>query len=338
MNLKPLYTSFIVTFLILMLPYALAQALDATVRNPAQHVVNAIWLGSVYSLFALGYALVFSILGVLNLSHSAVFMLGAFIGLTAVVDYDMPLWLALPVGMLGGGIVGVLVDLVAFAALRARNAPRISQLISSIGAATVLVNLARLQFGTDPTGFPRTEVERLPFEAAKAREYMLESLGIEFRITPIQIAILVISLLLMFLLQFMVARTKTGKAMRVVAFNQKTAALLGINVGLIFQLTFFMAGALAGAAGVLYALAYQNSMNPYMGDQIALKGLTVIVVGGLGSIRGAVVGGFFVAAVEVYAVAIGYSWLNEAAVFVTLFLLLLIRPQGLLGQAAIKRA
>ena len=338
MNLKPFFTSFIITFLILLLPYALVRVLDARVLNPEQHVVNAIWLGSVYSLFALGYALVFSILGVLNLSHSAVFMMGAYIGLTAVKDYGFPLLLALPAGMIGGGIIGILVDLIAFAPLRKRNAPRISQLISSIGAAAVLVNLAKLQFGTEPAGFPRSEIDKLPYNAAKAREYALPDFGIEFRITPIQIAILVISLLLMFLLQYMVARTKTGKAMRVVAFNQKTASLLSINVGSIFQLTFFMAGALAGAAGVLFGLAYQNSILPYMGDQIALKGLTVIVVGGLGSIRGATLGGFVVAAVEVYAVAIGYSWLNEAAIFVTLFLLLLIRPQGLLGQAAIKRA
>lgn len=323
----------------LLIGWLLIQVLDARVRNPQQHLVTALWLGSVYSLFALGYALVFSILGLLNLSHSAVFMWGAFIGLSAVLDWGLPLWVALPAGMIGGGIIGVVVDVVAFAPLRRRNAPRIAQLISSIGAAAVLVNLAQLQFGTQPQRFPRPELETLPFQATQARLYEWNILGqqLDFRVSPLQIAIFVTALLMMLALQFLIARTKTGKAMRTVAFNQRIASLLSINVGNIYRFTFFLAGALAGAAGVLYGLAY-NSMVPFMGEEVALKGLTVIVLGGMGSIRGAVAGGFVVAAVEVYAVAIGYSWMKEATVFVALFLILLIRPQGLLGEAQIKRA
>ncbi len=293
--------------------------------NITQQVVNAIWLGGVYSLFALGYALVFSVLGVLNLAHSAVFMWGAFIGLVAVTQFGLSIWLSIPVAMLGAGIIGVLLDIVAFAPLRRRNAPRISQLISSIGAAILLVNLAQLRFGTTVQRFPPGTIPSDTIE------------GLPFRVTPIQVIILVISLVLMALLRYLVMNTRIGQAMRAVAFNSRVAGLLGIDVTRIFRLTFFLAGALAGAAGVLFGLAY-NSMTPFMGDPVALKGLTVIVLGGLGNITGAVVGGFLVAALEVFSIAAGGSNYRDAFVFTLLFLILLFRPQGLLGQASVNRA
>jgi branched-chain amino acid transport system permease protein len=293
--------------------------------NLLQQIVNAIWLGGVYSLFSLGYALVFSILGILNLAHSAVFMWGAFIGLTVVLRLNVSVWLSIPIAMLGAGVIGVILDTVAFAPLRRRNAPRISQLISSIGASILLVNIAQLLFGTQPQRFPLGSIPTQSIE------------GLPFRITPIQIIILVVSIVLMVALQFLIARTRIGQAMRAVAFNQRVAGLLGINTGQIFQFTFFLAGALAGAAGVLFGLAY-NSMTPFMGDQVALKGLTVIVLGGLGNIQGAVVGGFVVAFLEVFSIAAGGSNYREAIVFSLLFLMLLFRPQGLVGEAQQNRA
>lgn len=293
--------------------------------NLTQQIVNAIWLGGVYSLFALGYALVFSVLGVLNLAHSAVFMWGAFIGFAAVTQWDISVWLAVPLAMLGAGLVSIIVDVVAFAPLRRRNAPRIAQLVSSIGAAILLVNIAQLTFGTQPRRFPLGSVPTEPLA------------GLPFRVTLIQVVILVLSVALMALLQYLVMRTRTGQAMRAVAFNQNVASLLGINVGNIFRITFFLAGALAGAAGVLFGLAY-NSMTPFMGDSVALKGLTVIVLGGLGNIQGAVAGGFLVAALEVFSIAAGGSNYRDAFVFTLLFLILLFRPQGLLGQSSQTRA
>ncbi|MBZ0277633.1 MAG: branched-chain amino acid ABC transporter permease [Anaerolineae bacterium] len=293
--------------------------------NITQQVVNAIWLGGVYSLFALGYALVFSILGVLNLAHSAVFMWGAFIGLFVVLRLGVSVWLAIPVAMLGAGLIGMLLDAVAFAPLRRRNAPRIAQLISSIGAAILLVNIAQLAFGTQPQRFPLGSIPTNTLE------------GLPFSITPIQIIILLVSVVLMALLQYVVVRSRIGQGMRAVAFNQRVASLLGVNVGGIFRITFFMAGALAGAAGVLYGLAY-NSMTPFMGDQVALKGLTVIVLGGIGNIQGAVIGGFVVAALEVFSIAVGSSNYRDAFVFTLLFLILLFRPQGLVGQKEQTRA
>jgi branched-chain amino acid transport system permease protein len=293
--------------------------------NTIQQIVNAIWLGGVYSLFALGYALVFSVLGVLNLAHSAVFMWGAFVGLIAVTQFGLSVWVAIPFAMLVSGVISLALDVIAFAPLRRRNAPRISQLISSIGMSILLVNTAQIIFGTQPQRFP---LGSIPADAIE---------GLPFRITPIQIIILLIAVTLMAALQFLVMRTHTGSAMRAVAFNQRVASLLGIHSGRVFQITFFLAGALAGAAGVLYGLAY-NSMTPFMGDQVALKGLTVIVLGGLGNIQGAVIGGFVVAALEVFSIAAGGSNYREAIVFTLLFLILLFRPQGLVGQAQQTRA
>lgn len=293
--------------------------------NITQQIVNAIWLGSVYSLFALGYALIFSVLGVLNLAHSAVFMWGAFIGLIAVTQVNLPLWLSVPLAMIGAGLISVILERVAFAPLRKRNAPRISQLISSIGASILLVSLAQLVFGTNPQRFP---IGIIPTDAIE---------GLPFRVTPIQVVILVVAVVLMALLQYLVMRTRIGQRMRAVAFNQRTASLLGINVGSIFTLTFFLAGALAGAAGVLYGLAF-NSMTPFIGNQVALKGLTVIVLGGLGNIQGALLGGFVVAALEVFSIAAGGSNYRDAFVFSLLFIILLVRPQGLIGQKEQTRA
>jgi branched-chain amino acid transport system permease protein len=167
-------------------------------------------------------------------------------------------------------------------------------------------------------------------------------LGIEiwqevpFLIRPIQFTMFVVSMVLLFALQYLVSRTKIGKAMRVVAYNQNIAKLLGINVSLIFALTFFLAGALAGAAGVLQGIAFV--FDPFMGEQVALVGLTVIVLGGLGKIDAAVVGAFLVANMQIAVIATGYSWLEEAIVFFALFLSLLVRPQGLLGDPIQDRA
>jgi branched-chain amino acid transport system permease protein len=293
--------------------------------NIPQQIVNALWLGSVYSLFALGYALVFSVLGLLNLAHSAVFMWGAYLGLAAVTFWALPLPVAGLIAVLGAGLLSLLVDRVAFYPLRQRNAPRIAQLISSIAVAAILVKIAQILFKADPRHFPLEIVPNQPIS------------GIGVFITGIQILTLVIALVLMGGLLYLVNRTRQGQAMRTVAFNNEIASLMGVPVDSIYALTFFIAGAAAGAAGILYGLAY-NSLTPFMGDSVALKGLTVVVLGGIGSIRGAMIGGFVVAALEVFSIALGGSSYRDAIIFLLLFLMLIIRPQGLFGQQATIRA
>lgn len=299
-----------------------------------QQTINAISLGAIYALFALGYSLVFSILGVLNLAHSAIFMWGAFIGLLATDQFGMPPFLALIVAMIGAGLLSVLLELIAFRPLRRRNAARIAQLISSIGAALLLVNIAQLIFqaiyNRAEAYFPR-ELSILPFIPT-------ETIIIgDIRIAPIRIVILVVALLLMVFLQYMVTRTRTGQQMRAVAFNQRIASLLGINVSRVFIVTFFLAGALGGAAGMLYGVVFLN-VTPFIGENIALTGLTAIVLGGMGSIQGAVLGGLIVAGLQTASTAVGGSSYRDAIVFILLLVVLLVRPQGLLGQPEQTRA
>ena len=294
-----------------------------------QQLINALSLGTIYSLFALGYALVFSVLGVLNLAHSAVFTSGAVIGLLMVRYLGASVPVAFVGAMIGSGLIGILLELIAFRPLRRRNAPRVSQLISSIGAAILIVNLTQLLF---QTLFSRTE-EYFPRGLITEEPVMLGNIAIQ----PIRIISLVVALVLMGLLQFLVRRTKLGLAMRSVAYNQRTSRLLGIDVNGVFMLTFFLAGALGGAGGLLYGLSFTR-VTPFMGQEIALIGLTAIVLGGMGSIQGAVLGGFLVAIFQTLSIALGSSNYRDAIVFIVLFLILLVRPQGLLGQPDQNRA
>jgi len=290
-----------------------------------QQVVNAIWLGAVYSLFALGYTLIFGVLGILNLAHPSLYMWGAFIGLVCVTTLHLPIWLALPVAMLGSGLLGILLDRIAFKPLRARHAPHLATLISSIGASIVMINVAQ--------GIFSAQVSRFPFDIFPVHVFNFGAVSV----TLLQLTILGISLVIMVALRWLIMGTKQGQAMRAVAYNTVTAARLGIPVDRIIMQTFFIAGALAGAAGVLLGLAF-NSISPFMGGPMNLKGLTVIVLGGLGNIEGAVIGGLILAFSEVMSVAYLSSDLRDAVSFVLLLVILLVRPNGLLGHSSAKRA
>jgi branched-chain amino acid transport system permease protein len=294
-----------------------------------QQIINALSLGAIYGLFALGYALVFSVLGVLNLAHSAVFMSGAFFGLVFIDKLMLPVWLAFPLAMVSAGVLSIVLEVVAFRPLRQRGAARISQLISSIGASILLVSLTQLIFqnlyGSTDAYFPRGLVPDEPIIVGGVR------------IVPIRLVILAVALGMMVLLQALVRRTRIGQHMRAVAFNQRVAALLGINVSAVYAITFFIAGALGGAAGLLYGLVFLN-VSPFIGGDVALVGLTAIVLGGLGSINGAVLGGLIVAGLQTFSTALGGSSYRNMVVFGLLFILLLVRPQGLLGQSDSTRA
>lgn len=295
-----------------------------------QQLINAISLGTIYALFALGYALVFSVLGVLNLAHSAIFTSGAVIGLLLILQANVSVPVAFVGAMVGAGVLSIILELVAFRPLRRRGAPRISQLISSIGAALLIVNITQLVFqglfNTTEAYFPKGIIPNEPIQV---------STGVA--VQPIRLIILAVSLILMVLLQYLVNRTRVGRQMRAIAFNDRTARLLGINVSRIYLLTFFLAGVLGGAGGLLYGLAFAR-VTPFIGQDIALVGLTALVLGGLGSIPGAVIGGFLVAIFQTFSIVIGGSSYRDAVVFIILFLILLVRPQGLLGQPEQSRA
>ncbi len=281
-----------------------------------QQLLNGVFAGSVYALFALGYTLVFGVLDILNLAHAAIFMMGAMLSWWLVSAQGWSLFAAFPVAVLAAGLLGVLLDRVAFLRLRRRAAGHLSPLISSIAMSLVFVGVARLLFTSDRHQFPADAFPKVYYDMGNVR------------ISSLDVTILIVSLIMMAGLTWLVRRTPLGRAMRAVAENPKAAALLGVNIERVIMQTFFIASALGGAAGVLYGLSL-NSIEPNMGGSVELKGLSIIILGGMGSISGAVVAGFMVGIIEVLSIVLGRSELKDAFVFAALFLVLLLRPEGI---------
>jgi branched-chain amino acid transport system permease protein len=288
-----------------------------------QQLVNGIFLGSIYALFAMGYTLVFGVLDLLNLAHQAVFMLGAFIGLMLFLDVGLPLWGAVLGAIVAGALLGVLVERIAFAPLRNRPDAHFAGLISSIALAIIMVAVTLGIFGPDTLRFPPGSFPGTRFTFAGAT------------ISLLQLLILVTAVAMMLGLNWLVASTRLGRAMRAIAENPKAARVLGINVERVTLITFMLSSALGAAAGILFALAF-NSIRVEMGLAVELKGLAVIIVGGMGSLPGAMLGGLTLGLAEVFSVArIGSGW-RDAVAFGLLFAILLLRPQGLLGRKRVR--
>ena len=290
-----------------------------------QQLLNGIFLGSIYALFAVGYTLVFGVLDILNLAHQAVFMLAAFVALALVADAHLPFWAALPLAVIAGGLIGILLERIAFRPLRGRADSNISGLISSLAMATVFEAIALQIFGPDISRFPQDTFPDRVIRIGDATASLL------------QLLIVGISVVLMAVLTLLLARTRLGRQIRAVAESPRAARILGVNVDRAIAMAFFLSSALGGAAGVLFGLAF-NSISPDVGRGVELKGLAVIILGGMGSIPGAVIAGFALGVIEVFTVAqIGSSY-RDVVSFAVLFLVLIARPRGLLGQAAAREA
>jgi branched-chain amino acid transport system permease protein len=290
-----------------------------------QQVVNGLFLGSIYALFALGYTLVFGVLDILNLAHQAVFMLCAFTALALVETLHLHALVAMPLAVLAAGCIGLLLDRVAFRPLRGRAGSNISGLISSLAVATMLEAIALATWGPDPSRFP----------AGTAPDRQLR-LGTAV-LSEVQIVIIAISLAMMVGLTFLVRSTRLGRQIRAVAESPRAARILGVNVDAVIAASFFVSSALGGAAGVLFGLAF-NNVAPDMGRSVELKGLAVIILGGMGSMPGAVLAGFALGLTEVFVVAhLGASY-RDVVSFAGLFLILVLRPRGLLGAASLREA
>jgi branched-chain amino acid transport system permease protein len=295
-----------------------------------QQVLNAIFIGSIYALFAVGYTLVFGVLDVLNLAHSAVFMLGAVVTYSLVVLHGMPLLPAAIIAILVCGLLGLVIEYLALRPLRRRNAPPISALISTIGLALILVAVVeQASPGTFFSWLWQDGANSVRFPAGTVPDptYHIAGLTIE----GAKLGILVTSVVLMLVLGYVMRFTQVGRALRAVAENRRAATLLGINVDRIFASTLFVSSALGGLAGMLFGLAISD-ISPYIGrDQVELKGLAVIVLGGMGSIPGAVLGGYLLGLIEVFALVRFGGNVEAGVAFAALFLMLVVRPQGLFG-------
>jgi branched-chain amino acid transport system permease protein len=290
-----------------------------------QQLVNGIFVGSIYALFAVGYTLVFGVLDILNLAHQAVFMLAAFAALVLVGEAHLSLWLAMPIATIFGGLLGLLLERVAFRPLRGRADSNISGLISSLAMATVFEAIALQLFGPD--------ISRFPSGAFPDRMIRLGGASVSL----LQLFIVAVAVLLMGALTLLLAKTRLGRQIRAVAESPGAARVLGVDVDRVIAAAFFISSALGGAAGVLFGLAF-NSISADVGRSVELKGLAVIILGGMGSIAGAVVAGFALGLVEVLVVANLGSSYRDAVSFAVLFVVLLLRPRGLLGQAAAREA
>ena len=283
-----------------------------------QQLINALSLGCVYALFALGFTLIFGVLGVINLSHGAVFMVGAYAAVEAITHLHLPLWAALVFSFVVCGVLGLLIDLLVLRPLRKRNAPHLIPMIASIGVAIILNNGVQGIFGAENLRFPAGVV---------STDSM--SLG-ALHLTALELGIILLSFVLMAVLMIALKRTQLGRALRAIAESPKAAYLVGINVEGLFFLTSFVAAGLGGVAGVLIGL-YSNALFPLMGQPMLHKGIAVIILGGMGDIRGAMLGGLFLGFAEVLSVAYIGSSMRDAVAFGLLFLVLLVRPKGLFG-------
>ena len=284
-----------------------------------QQLVNALSLGCVYALFALGFTLIFGVLGVINLSHGAIFMVGAYAAEQAVARFALPLWGALLFAFVFCGLLGLAIDVLVLRPLRARNAPHLIPMIATIGVAIILNNGIQGIFGAQSLRFPPGLVP----------EEVLTLGGLQ--LTALELGIVLLSFGLMAVLLVAMQKTQFGRALRAIAESPKAAYLLGINVEGLFFFTSFAAAGLGGVAGVLIGL-YSHALFPLMGQPMLHKGIAVIILGGMGDIRGALIGGLFLGFAEVLSVAYIGSSMRDAVAFGLLFLILLVRPKGLFGR------
>jgi branched-chain amino acid transport system permease protein len=310
-----------------------------------QLTVNGLTLGSLYALIALGYSLVYGILKLLNFAHGDVYMVGAFVGYGVLVAFDGPLspnialfpliLLMFLVAMLAAGFLGVAIERFAYRPLR--DAPRLAPLISALGVSFFLQNSALLLLGAEFRSYDSfllgSDQPQL-FVPGPLVDAVFVVNGVNVQL--VQVLVMVMTVALMLALTVLVARSKLGKAMRATAFDREAAAMMGIDTDRVIASTFFIGSVLAGAAGVMFGLLFSQVFH-LMGFLAGLKGFTAAVVGGIGSIPGAMLGGLLVGLAEAYASGyVGGRW-SDLFVFGILILVLLVRPSGLLGARAINK-
>jgi branched-chain amino acid transport system permease protein len=299
-----------------------------------QTLVNGLTLGSVYALIALGYSMVYGILKLLNFAHGDIYMVGAYLGYGVLLLMNTPQGLLIPaalvivlmlaVAMAGAGLLSVAVERFAYRPLR--HAPRIAPLISALGVSFVLQNLVQITVSPRPLSYGSGTL--IPVSA----NLMLGDLRVHLS----RVLVIGMAVLLMLLLTYLVQRTRWGRAMRAVATDMDAAAMMGVNVTRVVVTTFFVGALLAGAAGVLVGIVFL-SLRHTMGFLAGLKGFTAAVVGGIGSIPGAVLGGLLLGMAEAFTAVYVSATYVDAVAFLFLIAILLVRPSGLLGRPVVQK-
>jgi branched-chain amino acid transport system permease protein len=295
-----------------------------------QQIVNAISLGSIYTLFALGLTLSWGVLNVLNLAHGAIFMFGAMAGYVLTKGGGgLPLVAVLPLAMLCSGVLAATLEVAVLRAVRRRAADRhaadLTMLIASVAAGSILVAVGQNIINNEVVALPPTLFD------------VTSTTVLGVRVTDIQIVITVLALVMSGALAWFIRSTRHGRALRALSADPYICGLVGISANRTAAATLFVSGAIAGAAGILLAVQL-NAVEAQMGDALLLKAFAVIILGGVGSVGGAVAGAFILAAVETGVVAYVDPSLKDAVAFVLIIVLLLLRPQGLISKGALQRA
>ncbi|KUG04749.1 high-affinity branched-chain amino acid transport system permease protein livh [hydrocarbon metagenome] len=283
----------------------------------AQQMINGLSLGALYALIALGYTMVYGIIKLINFAHGDVMMVGAYVGFFSVTMLGTNIVVAMLAAMIFCALLGVIIEKVAYRPLR--NSTRIAALITAIGVSLFLEYVTVVVLGPAQRVFPQS--------AFPIKEYHLVGLTILNK----QLFVFVSAVLLMLILQYIIKRTKTGKAMRAVSLDMEAAVLMGISVDKTISITFAIGSALAAAAGVMIGVYYQT-INPLMGIIPGLKAFVAAVLGGIGIIPGAMVGGFVMGLLETMVSGYGSSLYRDAVAFGVLIIILLIKPTGLFGK------
>ena len=279
-------------------------------------IINGLTMGCIYALVALGYSMVYGILQIINFAHGDIFMLGTFLGLTLVKVFHMPILAAMGIAMIMTAGVGMVIERLAYRPLRLSD--RLAPLLSALGVSIFLSNFVQLIWGTETRSFPQL----IPTGMINVGGVMISSL---------QLIIIALSIILMLCLYYVVQHSTWGIAMRAVSYNMQHARLMGIDVDRVIAITFAVGSALAAAAGILVGI-YYDAVFPTMGYSAGLKAFTAAVLGGIGNIPGAMLGGIILGVAENLGAAYLASGFRDAIAFGILVLILLVRPTGLLGK------
>jgi len=279
-----------------------------------EQIINALQIGSTYAIIAIAFTLLIGVLNLLNFAVGEVFMLGSFFALT-LMAIGIPFWISFILALFLSGIVSLIIYYFSFDLLK--GAPELIPLVSTLGFSILLQNAAGLIWGTERQPFPESISSQIAHFGPIA-------------ISPAQIAIFAVALLLMISLDLFIQKTRIGRGMRAVSENPETANILGINSKLVVIISFFASGILAGASGILFSISY-FTVEPMIGFHVGIKAIAAMIVGGLGNVRGAIAGGFLIGFIEIMSIQFLGSEYREIAVYALIFITLVVLPQGLMG-------